>query len=239
MGIFKNLLTKKLLKKRFNRFTIADKNIEFDEDRKHRFTIADKHLDWADEVDVNNKKDNIMESFLKDNKNQIEEWENHNKTLSDDHKSHIEVYKTHSYINEKIYNRRKTNKSDEDHIENLDHVTNVKIKHPVTVYRGFDTNYNDIKKYKVGRVFSHKGYTSTTLNYNIAKNFTNEDDGDKVKPTLFKINLKKNDRGHYIDLSSFTNNNEHEVLLPRNQKFKVIAHSEDKDHKYIHLDTHK
>lgn len=180
---------------------------------------------------------------------QTKAWENHSKTLDNEHIYHVFGYKNNSDINYKLHHKERLNPSDIEHIKILDHVTSHKTEHPVEVYRGFEPeDYESHKIYEPGHEFTHRGYTSTTFNKKIAAKFSPAD-STTGKPTLFKINLPLGSNAHYVDTHktsevsykgvSMINPHPHEqeVLLKRKQRFKVTGHSEDNNYKYIHINA--
>lgn len=180
---------------------------------------------------------------------QLKQWKKHNQSLDDKHISHLYGYKVESEINQKLNSKSPLSLHEIDHVKHLDRATSYKTEHPITVYRGYDSEHEN-SSFPVGSELINHGYTSTTLKKKTASAFS---DGDATKkPTLFKINILPGTRSHHIDAdnrhldSSYKgivthhinpHPHEGEVLIGRKQRFKVTNHSEDKDYKYIHLDT--
>lgn len=92
-----------------------------------------------------------------------------------------------------------------------------KTKEDVTVYRGMFGNYgdnltNNYERIK-GTVIVDKAFASTSLNANIANEFSSK--------TILKVGVPKGSRALYLSMSP--DDKSHEVLLPRNSKFKITG----------------
>jgi hypothetical protein len=110
--------------------------------------------------------------------------------------------------------------------KHLDKVTQHSTKHPTVVYRGI---HHSMRNLKPGTQFKDKGFVSTSLDKHSAKNVANEyNEYPKEKSTVARIFLPEGSKGNYLntlpDLSDYK-----EYLLPRNQHFKVLGHSTDKN----------
>jgi hypothetical protein len=114
----------------------------------------------------------------------------------------------------------------EYHIPNIDKtISHHTTEHPATVWRGI--NPENIKT-KEGTVLSDKGFTSTTLHPAIAIKFGRESlpMGNRDNIHIAKINLPKGSKAVYLNQNNLSSNKrEHEVLLPRNSKFRYEGSS--------------
>jgi hypothetical protein len=126
----------------------------------------------------------------------------------------------------------------DEHTKNLDHVTSHKTEHDMHVYRGFGNMH--IKGMKEGSIYHDKGYTSTTINPEIAKRFNN----NRHHPnnyTVAKIHVPKGTKGYYIGHHDYGQAGEKEFLLHRGTHFKITGHSHDpeKNIHVVHMTVHK
>lgn len=100
------------------------------------------------------------------------------------------------------------------------------IKEELIAYRGVKGNGLDFfSKLKVGDTYEDKGFTSTTIDPHVAKQFGGQQpyyDG-----LVFKYKLPAGTKGifpgAFTDKSTGRDTSEAEFLLPRNSKFKVTA----------------
>lgn len=100
------------------------------------------------------------------------------------------------------------------------------IKEELIAYRGVKGNGLDFfNKLKVGDTYEDKGFTSTTIDPHVAKQFGGQQpyyDG-----LVFKYKLPAGTKGifpgAFTDKSTGRDTSEAEFLLPRNSKFKVTA----------------
>lgn len=95
----------------------------------------------------------------------------------------------------------------------------------VTVYRGLKNV--TIDSVSVGGTLTDKAYVSTTLNKDIAVNFSNTH-------TLMAITIPKGSRGAYIERVT-DKKGEHEILLPRGQSFIITAVEKQGSHHVIRV----
>jgi hypothetical protein len=126
-------------------------------------------------------------------------------------------------------------------IKHLDHVTNYKLKAPLSVYRGVHKKSTDPKNLKIGDTFTDHGYTSTSLEHTTASDpdfayhGKTPNSKNKTIPHIFHIHLAKGDHGRYIDHPKISDRldtdleHEKEVLLPRGTTYKVLGHEHVED----------
>jgi hypothetical protein len=123
-------------------------------------------------------------------------------------------------------------------LKHMDKVTSHELHAPLTVYRGFRKPYKnngiDPHSMKPGEEFTDKGYASTSFDPKSAHSFGK----------LAKIHLPAGTRGHHlIDSGRKTYEGEHEYLLHRGTKFKVLKHGHytlpgsDVKHPLVHLEV--
>jgi hypothetical protein len=128
----------------------------------------------------------------------------------------------------------------QDQKESLDKVTKNPLKHDTVTYRGLSHGF---KHLPVGSEFKDKGFTGTSISKREAKNFS-DIDYDTHEKVVARIFLKKGQYGAYLPHSKPGTSNakemddEQEMLLPRNTKFKVIGHSKEPADPGEHYDTH-
>jgi hypothetical protein len=91
-------------------------------------------------------------------------------SLNDGEPRHIKEYKNSSEINSKLRNsaRKLEDKDDIEHVKYLDAVTSHKTDKDMHVYRGFKNNFQ-IHNLHPGHIIHDKGYTGTSLEYNVAR----------------------------------------------------------------------
>ena len=149
--------------------------------------------------------------------------------LNDEEKKHVEGYSDMAYSDINAYLRGNTDDStlsEEDikkHIDTLDKI-NIKMPKDTKLFRG--TGFKFFKGMKEGDVFESNSYFSTSASYSESLNFIEEDDSDD-EPCLIEINAPKGSKGFYMPLvSSFSH--EKEMLLPRENKYKVVSMKKDK-----------
>jgi ADP-ribosyltransferase exoenzyme len=129
--------------------------------------------------------------------------------------------------------------------KSLDKVTHSPLKHDTVAYRGLA---KDFKHLPIGSEFKDKGFTGTSISKSEAKLFADRD-YDTHEKVMARVFLKKGHHGAYLPHSKpgvskhlqeqvGDMDGEHELLLPRNTKFKVIGHSKEPARPGELLDTH-
>lgn len=127
------------------------------------------------------------------------------------------------------------------HMQHLDHVTNTnQLPHNVTLYRGV-TGRNARLMHQLhhegtlqGHHLHETGYTSTTLDAQMARNWASQDKG-----VTMHIKAPKGTKGAYLDhLEASHYGAEHEMLLPRGRTFHLtgshLEHTPDgKQHLHV------
>jgi hypothetical protein len=101
------------------------------------------------------------------------------------------------------------------------------VPHDSYVWRGMGGTRRKQMEKTIGKVVTDKAYASTSFNPNVAFNFADEalDYVDTNTPMVARISVPRGTRGGYmgyrdIDIDQFS---EAELLLDRNQKFKVLS----------------
>jgi hypothetical protein len=96
-------------------------------------------------------------------------------------------------------------------------ITSHKFTTPESMYRS-----NQVGNIPIGKTFTDKGFTSTTLYPHIARNFSGVVDGNIP---IFAIHAPIGTKAYHIDRHNHNMSNENEVLLHPNSHFEVIGHS--------------
>lgn len=115
-------------------------------------------------------------------------------------------------------------KSESKNVKALDKAMKNSLNRDTTLYRGFATS----SYLKVGSVIKYKGYSSTSFNSNIAKEFAiHHTQTNNKRPVVLNIKAKKGQKGIIPVLTSSESidttlrSNEQEFILPRDTKFKI------------------
>jgi hypothetical protein len=100
------------------------------------------------------------------------------------------------------------------------------ISQEVIAYRGVKGNGLDFfEKMKTGDTYTDKGFTSTTIDPHVAKQFGGV--SGYYEGIIFKYKLPAGTKGifpsNFTDKSTGRDTSEAEFLLPRNSKFKIVA----------------
>lgn len=116
----------------------------------------------------------------------------------------------------------------------------------IFVYRGVDNNcvFNSLDTFKPGEIYTEKGFTSTSPNFDSAKNYIHGNGilqkiflpkGTKFIDidTLLKANLERLEMIDPFTASSLNKRKEHEWILLPNKKFKVLGYSPNKTHTHF------
>lgn len=166
-----------------------------------------------------NKKIKIGEKLQKlaqDKESELEKNFNYSK----EENNSLREYKTSLFKGVNKFLRGQTDKPSKDTekiIAGLDKVMEKStLPSDTTVFRG--VRGLDLNNFKPGSSFEEKAYSSTSLDPNTANNFM--DHGDY----MMKIDLPKGSKGALVPSTTDSAGNkssEFEVLLPRNQKYKV------------------
>lgn len=139
-------------------------------------------------------------------------------------------------------------------VKNLDKFLSRSVmKHDATVYRGIRARNKDLTidafEKNIGKEITMAGYVSTSRSRAVAQRFAKgvggAASGAKLPPVLMKITVPKGanayDTGPAVKVKefgfSFVSNEEQEVLLPRNSKFKVTKI--DRKANTVHLEMLK
>ena len=105
-------------------------------------------------------------------------------------------------------------------IETLDdYLDSSSLSDDVTLYRGVRVTDDNVDLFKKGAEISDAGFASASIDPNQATKRRNTLIGKKRNLILLKINAKKGSRGVKSPVKG--EGSEHEVVLPRNAKFKV------------------
>lgn len=132
-----------------------------------------------------------------------------------------------------------------DHVKNIDSLIDKHtLNHNTHVWRGI-TN-KAVKKFGIGKkdhILHDKGFVSTSMDPEQARKFSNGiEKSDSLKPDhLVHIRLPKGTKAAYLH-NSIGYGDEHEVLLPRDSRFKYSHTTQDHDgliktHHYDYLGT--
>lgn len=151
-------------------------------------------------------------------------FEKHGMNLENHHRDSIKGYKSSSYeINTDLrHSKGRTPGRDRKVFQrHLDHVTSGTTTQHMTVYRGIHDRefYNK----PVGTKFTDHGYTGTTLNPDIARDFAK----DYPKTGLFRIHVPQGSKAHYFDMHNNNHQHEREMVIHRGTQYKIMKHSVD------------
>ena len=169
----------------------------------------------------------------------------------------VENYRNDSsYINKIIRGKpaydedgEKINKNDIiQTIKEIDKSINKSIlKEPITVFRGLRISKDFLQNIKKGKILLNKGYSSTSLDLQVAKEFTSlknthwgidavDDVYEGNIPVVMKIEVKQGSKGLYVD--GFDDEfAQEEVLLPRNSNFLVKSIKKEKSKITLEVET--
>lgn len=111
--------------------------------------------------------------------------------------------------------------------KHLKKVTSFKTPQDHIVYRGFGTNMHEAaRNMKRGDVFHDKGYTGTSFNHAVARDFAKQGyDSEGKHKFVARIHVPKGSKAHYLDAVPNPEEEEHELLLHHGTKFEVLGHS--------------
>ncbi len=104
-------------------------------------------------------------------------------------------------------------------IKEIDSTITNKLSKDVMVYRGTSIKAENLP---VGTEITNKGFTSTSTDKNIAKEFADFKEG-----SVIKIRAKKGTKALFVGNSSGSNFNEEELLFGRNTKIKIVENGEN------------
>jgi hypothetical protein len=113
------------------------------------------------------------------------------------------------------------------HISNLDSaIAKHTTEHPIHLWRGFhrDARVQDLTP---GDIFHDKGFVSTTTDPSYAK---------QMRHVVAHIKVPKGSKALAVNKYHFDNDWEHEVLLPRNSKFRYEGYTDHGTTRIHHLE---
>jgi hypothetical protein len=132
----------------------------------------------------------------------------------------LEYYRSYGYkkINEfltGVKDQKIVDRSTIAKINLLDELMkHTELPHDMILYRGVH-RFRALEKLKVGGVLENSSFISTSIDPMVAANFNSEH--------VFVIRVHKGTKGFYMNaFNAFDHADEHEVLLPRNTRFRVI-----------------
>ena len=117
-------------------------------------------------------------------------------------------------------------------MNSLDKATNNPLKHDTVTYRGISDK--EAAQLKVGTLAKEKAYLSTSLDPDIARL-------SMTSNNFVRAFLKKGDKGTYLPHNRGYNahkDSEEELLLPRDQEYKVLGKHVDAGVNYIDVQVH-
>lgn len=127
--------------------------------------------------------------------------------------------------------------------EIADSISNAINKHPIeepmTVYRGLKLtkdhpNLEAYQNMKVGDTVSDKAFMSASTSKSVAKKFSEKLNRSDM-PVSIEISLKPGDKA--LPMNKYHKSKENEMLLDRNQKFKVVSVKDGPNGKIIKLES--
>jgi ADP-ribosyltransferase exoenzyme len=238
----------KISKKRLERFIWQEKDLNYLGYADSHFVTHASDIEFIKDVAPISIKSDFKTTDLKHLKswhkkvlnnpnhiNIISEAKHRRSTIPKDHRDTVYSYMQDSYpINSSLRsnNRLAQHKTSIDH---LDKVTNNPLKHNTVVYRGL--NNEEGKSFLKNKIFEDKGFHGASLDPDVADGISS------LSNYSARIFLKKGDKGAYLPhaRNEFPNfDAEHEFLLPRGQRYKVLGHhyDENEDKKYIDIEVH-
>ena len=144
------------------------------------------------------------------------------KPLTDSERIHIQYYKDDDH--DRINFSHRNNSVDEYTNEQSNHLDSAikkqKTLHPINLWRG--VNSNVIKKLNLepGKDFHDKGYVSSSTNPAVAHEFGSH---------IMNIHVPKGSNALHLPSHKLGIKAEHEVLLPRNSRFKYYGSTKHGD----------
>lgn len=116
--------------------------------------------------------------------------------------------------------------------EQLDKLTSHRLRSSIIAHRMLSEDF-DTSKMKPGAVFQDQGYMSTTVKRSLlgggAEVFAKS--GSPESANTMEILLPAGTQGFYLDaIDGVDNANEHEILLRKNTKLRVISHDPESKH---------
>lgn len=206
-------------------------------------------------VEPNVKTSNIFDKFSNDSLDLVDK-------MGERYKTALRIYVNGSVqLNQQLRTSKNnafeesTKITDKDTIARLTKIIdNSKSPSNLTVYRGIDSKEWDNLPSKVGETYTSKSFTSTSHNDKVAKGFSkfyNESDDNSI---IMEIRIKKGTPAFAMDSfvqreyphSSWmvgengkerTGGKQNEIVLNRNQKYKVIGIEKTGKNKKIILET--
>lgn len=169
------------------------------------------------------------------------EFGDHGNSLSDDHLEAIGYYGNNSEMNHHLRTSGRTS----PYVKDMDHVTSHRIRNKLHLYRGTTGKEADHwKSLKPGDEYVDKGFTGTTASQKTAHDFSKWNLPHTRRPHMIHIIAHPGTRGHYIGMHMDAENkeddvpDEHEVVLHRGTKFRVIGHSQHpRGYSITHVET--
>ncbi|HEL1929676.1 TPA: minor capsid protein [Streptococcus suis] len=183
------------------------------------FEKQKSYQEWYNKVEKSPEKKEIINAYTT-----MEGQEIFNKILRDGLHKYEQEYLSYFDEYDKPYAKQVISERLERNSKLIDILGDYTSEKPFVTYRGTRTDEGYYNKLKVGEVTSiDKGFLSTSLDRNIALDFSNDGAGDRY---LFDIRIPKgSNKGAYIAKFSdmLVEIDEKEFLLQPNSKFKVLS----------------
>ncbi len=183
------------------------------------FEKQKSYQEWYNGVERNSEKKEIISAYTT-----MEGQEIFNKILRDGLHKYEQEYLSYFDEYDKPYAKQVISERLERNSKLIDILGDYTSEKSFITYRGTRTDEGYYNKLKVGEVTSiDKGFLSTSLDRNIALDFSNDGAGDRY---LFDIKIPKgSNKGAYIAKFSdmLVEIDEKEFLLQPNSKFKVLS----------------
>lgn len=164
---------------------------------------------------------------------EAKDFEKHAETFKDHHVDAIWNY--HHNAGDVNRHLRGVKNSDEaPHIiKDMDHVTSGKFNKSRKLYRGvYGNESKHIAALKPGETHSDPAYVSTSTRRKVSDRFSKED------KHVLQIHAPKGTKGHSISMHTDKESDmpsEHEIVLHRNTKFKILKHEHKDGIRHTHL----
>ena len=183
------------------------------------FEKQKSYQEWYNKVEKSSEKKEIINVYTT-----TEGQEIFNKILRDGLHKYEQEYLSYFDEYDKLYAKQVISERLERNYKLIDILGDYTSEKSFITYRGTRTDEGYYNKLKVGEVTSiDKGFLSTSLDRNIALDFSNDGPGDRY---LFDIKIPKgSNKGAYIAKFSdmLVEIDEKEFLLQPNSKFKVLS----------------
>lgn len=159
------------------------------------------------------------------------------KSFGGHHKMAISLYKsdsTHHY-NDHLRKNKTIPENTAYRFKHLDYVTGHPNPNHLVGYRS--VSHHLFNNMMPGSTFTDHGYTGLSFNKHTPDDYAYAHPVSQ-KPVIAKVHVPAGTRGHYIDAPAHNHglySEEKEYLLHRGTTYKVLGHTESKEHHIVHM----